>query len=125
MPTLRDRKAGLPLAYPEAVLLTHPSNPFLKGEVTLSAFLFLPLMSFFIVLTKFHGYVKKLAQVDDKYQYSTENKDNKVTGWISEDPPVGFWIITPSHESYAGGPVKQDLTCHVGPTLLSVSLLIK
>lgn len=59
--------------------------------------------------------------MDDKYQYSCENKDNRVHGWISEDPPVGFWVITPSDEFRAGGPLKQDLTSHVGPTALSVS----
>lgn len=61
--------------------------------------------------------------MDDKYQYSCENKDNRVHGWISENPPVGFWIITPSDEFRAGGPLKQDLTSHVGPTVLSVSFL--
>lgn len=33
MPTARDRESGQALEYPEAVLLTNPSNPFLKGEV--------------------------------------------------------------------------------------------
>jgi hypothetical protein len=61
------------------------------------------------------------AQVDDKYQYSLENEDNKVHGWISADPPVGFWIITPSNEFRTGGPIKQDLTSHAGPIALSVS----
>ncbi|KAJ8765523.1 hypothetical protein K2173_014645 [Erythroxylum novogranatense] len=90
MPMPEDRITGLPLAYPEAVLLTHPINPELRGEV------------------------------DDKYQYSCENKDNKLHGWISEDPPVGFWMITPSNEFRAGGPIKQDLTSHVGPTVLNM-----
>lgn len=61
-----------------------------------------------------------LLQVDDKYQYSCDNKDLKVHGWISMDPPVGFWQITPSDEFRSGGPVKQNLTSHVGPTALSV-----
>ncbi|PHU20511.1 hypothetical protein BC332_11662 [Capsicum chinense] len=60
--------------------------------------------------------------VDDKYQYSCDNKDNKVHGWISMDPPVGFWQITPSDEFRSGGPVKQDLTSHVGPTTLAIFL---
>lgn len=34
MPTEEDRKLGLPLDYPEAVLLTNPSDAFLKGEVS-------------------------------------------------------------------------------------------
>lgn len=33
MPTDEDRSAGQVLDYKEAVLLTHPSNPKLKGEV--------------------------------------------------------------------------------------------
>ncbi|KAJ4963498.1 hypothetical protein NE237_023437 [Protea cynaroides] len=90
MPTPKDRKTGKRLAYPEAILLTHPSNPELKGEV------------------------------DDKYQYSCENQHNRVHGWISSDPPVGFWMINPSDEFRTGGPVKQDLTSHVGPTTLSM-----
>ncbi|CAK7339754.1 unnamed protein product [Dovyalis caffra] len=90
MPMPRDRLNGQRLAYPEAVLLTDPTNPQLKGEV------------------------------DDKYQYSCDNKNNRVHGWISHDPPVGFWMITPSDEFRAGGPIKQDLTSHVGPTVLSM-----
>lgn len=62
-----------------------------------------------------------LTQVDDKYMYSMENKDNKVHGWISSDQRVGFWMVTPSDEFRVCGPVKQDLTSHVGPTVLSVS----
>ncbi|KAJ4962148.1 hypothetical protein NE237_022087 [Protea cynaroides] len=90
MPMPEDRATGEPLAYPEAVILTNPINPELKGEV------------------------------DDKYQYSCENQDCRVHGWISSDPPVGFWMINPSIEFRTGGPVKQDLTSHVGPTTLSV-----
>ncbi|KAK9097008.1 hypothetical protein Sjap_022505 [Stephania japonica] len=78
------------LAYPEAVLMTNPINPDLKGEV------------------------------DDKYEYSKENKDNKVHGWICSNPPTGFWQITPSSEFRTGGPVKQNLTSHVGPTTLAM-----
>ncbi|KAM1052977.1 hypothetical protein FF1_000503 [Malus domestica] len=90
MPTADDRSNGIKLAYPEAVLLTNPSNPDLRGEV------------------------------DDKYQYSSEDKDNKVHGWICTKPAVGFWIITPSDEFRTAGPFKQDLTSHVGPTALSM-----
>ncbi|KAJ8451741.1 hypothetical protein Cgig2_007224 [Carnegiea gigantea] len=90
MPMPQDRETGQPLAYKEAVLLTNPTNPALKGEV------------------------------DDKYQYACEDKDNKVVGWISFDPPIGMWVVTPSDEFRLGGPVKQDLTAHVGPTLLAM-----
>ncbi|XP_020242828.1 probable rhamnogalacturonate lyase B isoform X2 [Asparagus officinalis] len=90
MPDDRLPGRGQQLAYPEAVLLTNPINPELRDEV------------------------------DDKYQYSIENKDNKVHGWVSFDPPIGFWQITPSNEFRTGGPVKQNLTSHVGPTTLAI-----
>lgn len=35
MPMPEDRATGQPLAYPEAVLLTDPINPDLRGEVLL------------------------------------------------------------------------------------------
>ncbi|CAK9186564.1 unnamed protein product [Ilex paraguariensis] len=94
MPLPDDRlpERGQPLAYPEAVLLVNPVEPEFQGEV------------------------------DDKYQYSCENKDLKVHGWICMDPPVGFWQITPSDEFRSGGPLKQNLTSHVGPTALAVFL---
>ncbi|XP_011098603.1 probable rhamnogalacturonate lyase B isoform X3 [Sesamum indicum] len=92
MPLPDDRLPGRgqQLAYPEAVLLVDPVEPEFKGEV------------------------------DDKYQYSCENKDNQVHGWICFDPPVGFWQITPSNEFRNGGPFKQDLTSHVNPTTLAI-----
>ncbi|KAI3451278.1 hypothetical protein Pfo_007943 [Paulownia fortunei] len=89
MPTPEDRMSGQRLEYKEAVLLTNPTNPEFRGEV------------------------------DDKYLYSCDNKDNKVHGWVSSDyPPVGFWTITPSDEFRTGGPIRQDLTSHVGPVTL-------
>ncbi|EOX91884.1 Rhamnogalacturonate lyase family protein, putative [Theobroma cacao] len=95
MPMGRDRNSdrSQTLAFKEAVLLTNPTDPRLKGEV------------------------------DDKYQYSCENKDNKLHGWIAEpddNPAVGFWVITPSNEFRTGGPHHQDLTSHAGPTALSM-----
>ncbi|KAK2981047.1 hypothetical protein RJ640_005939 [Escallonia rubra] len=92
MPHPDDRLPGRgqELDYPEAVLLVNPIEPEFKGEV------------------------------DDKYQYSCDNKDNKVHGWICFDPPVGFWQIAPSNEFRTGGPLKQDLTSHVNPTTLAI-----
>ncbi|CAN1156108.1 Rhamnogalacturonate lyase [Linum perenne] len=80
------------LDFPEAVLLVNPVEPEFKG------------------------------QVDDKYQYSCENKDLKVHGWICSNPAVGFWQITPSNEFRTGGLVKQNLTSHVGPINLAMFL---
>ncbi|KAL6560841.1 hypothetical protein OROHE_006018 [Orobanche hederae] len=89
MPMPDDRLTGRVLDYKEAVLLTNPTNPEFKGEV------------------------------DDKYFYSCNDEDNKVHGWVStDDPSVGFWLITPSDEFRTGGPIKQDLTSHVGPFTL-------
>ncbi|CAM0949851.1 unnamed protein product [Alopecurus aequalis] len=85
----RDKKHSSPLAYQEAVLLVDPSEPQFKGEV------------------------------DDKYQYTLDSKDNKVHGWVSRGH-IGFWVVTPSNEFKSGGPLKRDLTSHVGPTCLSV-----
>ena len=95
MPSIEDRVAPrcAPLAYKEAVLLVDPVEPQFKGEV------------------------------DDKYQYSLDNKDNAVHGWISAgrtNPAMGFWVITPSNEFKSGGPMKRELTSHVGPTSLTV-----
>ncbi|KAL6641955.1 hypothetical protein ACP70R_020136 [Stipagrostis hirtigluma subsp. patula] len=94
MPSDADRNAprGSPLAYKEAVLLVDPKETQFKGEV------------------------------DDKYEYTMDHKDNLVHGWISSNHPnpMGFWIITPSDEFKSGGPTKRELTSHVGPTSLAV-----
>ncbi|XP_061359356.1 probable rhamnogalacturonate lyase B [Gastrolobium bilobum] len=98
MPLPEDRlpRRGKELVPPEAVLLVNPVEPEFKGEV------------------------------DDKYQYSSDNKDLKVHGWISSesetDPSMGFWVIIPSNEFRSGGPVKQNLTSHVGPISLAMFL---
>ncbi|XP_050107211.1 uncharacterized protein LOC126586411 [Malus sylvestris] len=81
---------GKQLIVPESVLLVDPINPDLKGEV------------------------------DDKYQYSMDNKDSGVHGWISSGPTVGFWLIFPSQEFRNGGPTKQNLTVHTGPFCLAM-----
>uniref|UniRef100_A0A0E0MC48 rhamnogalacturonan endolyase n=1 Tax=Oryza punctata TaxID=4537 RepID=A0A0E0MC48_ORYPU len=87
MPSATDRDAprGAPLAYKEAVLLVDPKEPQFRGEV------------------------------DDKYEYSLDNKDNRVHGWISSNHPnpMGFWVITPSNEFKSGGPLKRELTSHI------------
>ncbi|XP_039132469.1 probable rhamnogalacturonate lyase B isoform X2 [Dioscorea cayenensis subsp. rotundata] len=90
LPEDRNRARSIALAYPEAVRITKPIDSKCKGEV------------------------------DDKYQYSADNEDSKVHGWICPDPPTGFWLITPSNEFRTGGPTKQDLTSHVGPTTLAM-----
>ncbi|KAG9440118.1 hypothetical protein H6P81_020283 [Aristolochia fimbriata] len=90
MPEDRNPPRGQTLDYKEAVLLVNPINPALRGTV------------------------------DDKYQFSIENKDSTVHGWICNNPGTGFWLITPSQEFRSGGPMKQELTSHAGPTTLAV-----
>jgi len=87
----RDPPRGVPLDYKEAVLLVDPVEPEFKG------------------------------QVDDKYQYSMDNKDNTVHGWIAGDSGGGFWVITPSNEFKNGGPLKRELTSHIGPACICQS----
>ncbi|CAL9760475.1 unnamed protein product [Musa acuminata subsp. burmannicoides] len=114
MPDDRMPNRSQKLAYPEAVLLINPVNPDLKGEVSIKKCFKLD-----NIVNLSSDSTKCLLKVDDKYQYSCEDKDNKVHGWISFDPPIGFWQITPSDEFRSGGPVKQDLTSHVGPTTIA------
>ncbi|KAM7266592.1 hypothetical protein ACFE04_004489 [Oxalis oulophora] len=92
MPLNKDREPprGERLAYPEAVRLVDPVEPEFKGEV------------------------------DDKYEYSIESKDNVVHGWMSSEPSIGFWQINPSNEFRSAGPLKQFIASHVGPTNLAV-----
>ncbi|KAK1282216.1 hypothetical protein QJS10_CPB22g00212 [Acorus calamus] len=64
------------------------------------------------------------GEVDDKYMYSVDNKDGGLHGWISSGPPdpavVGFWLVFPSPEFRSGGPTKQNLTNHTGPSCLAM-----
>ncbi|XP_047320200.1 probable rhamnogalacturonate lyase B [Impatiens glandulifera] len=92
MPSRIDRlpNRGQELEYKEAVRLVNPVEKEFKGEV------------------------------DDKYFYTLDDKDNRVHGWICQEPAVGFWQITPSNEFRTGGPFKHDLTSHVGPTTLAI-----
>ncbi|CAL0319286.1 unnamed protein product [Lupinus luteus] len=92
LPDDREEGRGQILDYPEAVLLVNPVEPEFKGEV------------------------------DDKYEYSIESRNNRVHGWISTNSfePTGFWLITPSPEFRSAGPLKQYMASHVGPYSLSV-----
>nr|XP_017237060.1 PREDICTED: probable rhamnogalacturonate lyase B isoform X2 [Daucus carota subsp. sativus] len=90
MPEDMDDTRSKQLIVPESRLLTNPINPDLRGEV------------------------------DDKYQYSMDNKDSGVHGWISSGPIIGFWVLFPSQEFRNGGPTKQNLTVHTGPNCLAM-----
>lgn len=54
-----------------------------------------------------------------------DNKDSGIHGWICSKPVIGFWIIFPSHEFRNGGPTKQNLTAHTGPTCLAVNFQLE
>lgn len=43
-----------------------------------------------------------------------------VWGWSSTTQRVGIWMTVPSHEYYNGGPMKRELTVHMGHTLLNM-----
>lgn len=55
-----------------------------------------------------------------KYDYSADFGETDVWGWSSTTKNLGIWITAPSKEYYNGGPMKRELTCHVGPTILNM-----
>lgn len=55
-----------------------------------------------------------------KYDYSADYGETDVWGWSSTTKNIGIWMTAPSKEYYNGGPMKRELTCHVGPTILNM-----
>ncbi len=55
-----------------------------------------------------------------KYDYSADFGDINVWGWSSTSKDIGIWVTVPSKEYYSGGPMKRELTGHIGPTLLNM-----
>ncbi len=55
-----------------------------------------------------------------KYDYSADFGYTDVWGWSSTTRNLGIWVTSPSKEYYNGGPMKRELTCHQGPTLLNM-----
>ncbi len=55
-----------------------------------------------------------------KYDYSADLGYLDAWGWCSTTKNLGIWITTPSKEYYNGGPMKRELLCHSGPTLLNM-----
>jgi rhamnogalacturonan endolyase len=53
-----------------------------------------------------------------KYNNSAYNFDHHVHGMAGHG--FGLWMIIPSNEAIGGGPFKQELTVHMGNTLLSM-----
>ncbi len=64
--------------------------------------------------------------VEHKYGYSAVFSESPAYGWSSGAKRVGLWMVHPSFESIAGGPVKPELTGHLDvnpggrPVLLSM-----
>lgn len=48
---------------------------------------------------------------------------NKVHGWIFCNHAIGFQMITPSNEFCVAGPFKRDLTSHLGPITVVISVI--
>ncbi|MEA3187875.1 MAG: hypothetical protein QOD99_1705, partial [Chthoniobacter sp.] len=63
------------------------------------------------------------GQYEDKYKYSAPFGDQRVWGWSSvgsSGKNVGLWDVSASAEYYNGGPLKQELMCHMGTTILNM-----
>ncbi len=55
-----------------------------------------------------------------KYDYSADFGDINVWGWSSTTKNLGIWVTAPSKEYYNGGPMKRELMCHNGSTMLNM-----
>ncbi|GFY85916.1 rhamnogalacturonate lyase family protein [Actinidia rufa] len=125
MPLPDDRLPGRgqALAYPEAVLLVNPLEPELKGENLICK---MPRFEVKIVDVKLLIYGDLIDSMLRRWMTSTSTPARtKIFGSMGgyvRTPPVGFWQITPSDEFRSGGPVKQNLSSHVGPTCLAMFL---
>ena len=63
------------------------------------------------------------GRYEDKYKYSAAFGDQRVWGWSSVGgggKNVGLWDVSASAEYYNGGPLKQELMCHMGTTILNM-----
>ncbi|MEO5712742.1 MAG: polysaccharide lyase family protein [Luteolibacter sp.] len=63
------------------------------------------------------------GRYEDKYKYSASFGDQRVWGWSSvgaSGKNVGLWNVLASAEYYNGGPLKQELMCHMGTTILNM-----
>jgi fibronectin type 3 domain-containing protein len=63
------------------------------------------------------------GQYEDKYCYSADLGVQRAWGWSSVGnggKNVGLWNISASAEYYNGGPMKRELMCHIGTTILNM-----
>ena len=62
------------------------------------------------------------GRYEDKYKYSADYGVQRVWGWSSVGTGgknIGLWDVAGSVEYYPGGPMKRELTCHDGTTILN------
>ncbi|HEU6449752.1 MAG TPA: polysaccharide lyase family protein [Verrucomicrobiae bacterium] len=62
------------------------------------------------------------GQYEDKYKYSADYGVQRVWGWSSVGAGgknIGLWDAAGSVEYYPGGPLKRELMCHIGTTILN------
>lgn len=64
------------------------------------------------------------GQYEDKYKYTADFGELRVWGWSSVGTGgknIGLWDVAGSAEYYPGGPMKRELFCHIGTTILNVT----
>ncbi len=62
------------------------------------------------------------GQYEDKYKYSADYGVQRVWGWSSVGSGgknIGLWDVAGSVEYFPGGPMKRELMCHIGTTILN------
>ena len=62
------------------------------------------------------------GQYEDKYKYTADYGVQRVWGWSSVGAGgknIGLWDVAGSVEYYPGGPMKRELMCHIGTTILN------
>ena len=60
---------------------------------------------------------------EDKYKYSADFGAQRAWGWSSVGTGgknVGLWDVSASAEYYNCGPMKRELMCHIGTTILNM-----
>lgn len=63
------------------------------------------------------------GQYEDKYKYGAWLGTQRAWGWSSVGSGgknVGLWDVSASSEYYNGGPLKPELMCHIGTTILNM-----
>jgi rhamnogalacturonan endolyase len=63
------------------------------------------------------------GRYEDKYCYSADLGAQRAWGWSSVGSGgknIGLWNVSASAEYYNGGPMKRELMCHIGTTILNM-----